>query len=136
SFHGLPQRVVDAGDPYQRQCEASARAIAAALELAETDWSLCYQSRFGAGRWLQPATSDVVAGLVRRGLRTVDVACPGFATDCLETLEEIGIMLAEQFAAGHGTLRAIPCLNDAPAHADAIAALASRQLRTGESCTL
>src|SRR5690606_5211363 len=72
----------------------------------------------------------------RRGLRSVDVACPGFATDCLETLEEIGMMLAEQFAAQHGTLRAIPCLNDAPAHADAIAALASRQLRTGESGTL
>jgi len=136
SFHGLPQRVVDAGDPYQRQCEASARAIAQALELPADAWSLAYQSRFGAGRWLQPATSEVIDDLARRGLRSVDVACPGFATDCLETLEEIGMMLAEQFAAQHGTLRAIPCLNDAPAHADAIAALASRQLRTGESCTL
>ena len=136
SFHGLPQRVVDAGDPYQHQCEASARAIAAALGLAEADWSLSYQSRFGAGRWLQPATQDVLDGLARRGVRTVDVACPGFAADCLETLEEIGIMLAERFAGRGGDLRVVPCLNDAPAHADAIAALARRQLRAGEICTL
>jgi ferrochelatase len=136
SFHGLPQRVVDAGDPYQRQCEASARAIAAALGLGDGDWSLSYQSRFGAGRWLQPATQDVLDGLAARGVRQVDVACPGFAADCLETLEEIGIMLAERFAGRGGSLRVVPCLNDAPAHADAIASLALRQLRTGESCTL
>ena len=136
SFHGLPQRVVDAGDPYQRQCEASARAIAAALGLGDGDWSLSYQSRFGAGRWLQPATQDVLDQLAASGVRKVDVACPGFAADCLETLEEIGIMLAERFAEAGGTLRVVPCLNDAPAHADAIAALGGRQLRAGESCTL
>lgn len=136
SFHGLPQRVVDAGDPYQRQCEASARAIAAALGLGDGDWSLSYQSRFGAGRWLQPATQDVLDGLAARGVRTVDVACPGFAADCLETLEEIGIMLAERFGERGGSLRVVPCLNDAPAHAGAIASLAGRQLCAGESCTL
>ena len=128
SFHGLPQRVVDAGDPYARQCEASARAIATALGLADNAWSLAYQSRFGAGKWLQPATIDTLDALAARGVRTVDVACPGFAADCLETLEEIGMMLAERFAERGGELRAIACLNDAPAHADAIAALAAREL--------
>ncbi|MDQ2702016.1 MAG: ferrochelatase [Pseudomonadota bacterium] len=128
SFHGLPQRVVDAGDPYAEQCVESARAIAAALGLGDEAWSLAYQSRFGAGKWLQPATMDRLDALAADGVRTVDVVCPGFAADCLETLEEIGMMLAERFAARGGELRAITCLNDAPAHADAIAALASREL--------
>ena len=120
--------MVDAGDPYADQCEASARAIATALGLADNAWSLAYQSRFGAGKWLQPATIDTLDALAARGVRTVDVACPGFAADCLETLEEIGMMLAERFAERGGELRAIACLNDAPAHADAIAALAAREL--------
>jgi len=128
SFHGLPQRVVDRGDPYARQCEASAHAIAAALELPADAWSLAYQSRFGAGKWLQPATIDRLDALAASGVRKVDVVCPGFAADCLETLEEIGMMLAEHFAATGGELCAIACLNDAPAHADAIAALAAREL--------
>jgi ferrochelatase len=128
SFHGLPQRVVDAGDPYARQCEASARAIATALGLGDGEWTLGYQSRFGAEKWLQPATVDTLDALAARGVRTVDVACPGFAADCLETLEEIAIMLAARFAERGGTLRAIPCLNASPGHADAIAALAAREL--------
>lgn len=128
SFHGIPQRIVDGGDPYARQCEASAQAIAAALGLAPGEWTLAYQSRFGAGKWLQPATADTLDALAARGVRRVDVACPGFAADCLETLEEIAMMLAERFAARGGELRAIPCLNASPAHADAIAALAAREL--------
>ena len=128
SFHGLPQRVVDAGDPYARQCEASARAIAEALGLAPAEWTLAYQSRFGAGKWLQPATVDTLEALAARGVRRVDVACPGFAADCLETLEEIAMLLAEGFAARGGELRAIACLNASPAHADAIAAIAAREL--------
>jgi ferrochelatase len=128
SFHGLPQRVVDAGDPYAKQCEASARAIAAALRLTDDAWSLAYQSRFGSERWLQPATADTLDALAARGVDSVDVACPGFAVDCLETLEEIAMQLAERHAARGGTLRYIPCLNAAPAHADAIAALAAREL--------
>jgi len=128
SFHGLPQRLVDAGDPYQRQCEASARAIAQALRLPDGAWSLAYQSRFGRERWLGPSTADALDALSARGVRTVDVACPGFAVDCLETLEEVAMMLAGRFAERGGTLRYIPCLNDAPAHADALAALASRAL--------
>jgi ferrochelatase len=128
SLHGLPQRVVANGDPYARQCEASAQAIANALGLAPGDWTLAYQSRFGAEKWLQPATADTLDALAARGVRRVDVACPGFAADCLETLEEIAIMLAEGFAARGGELRAIPCLNASPAHADAIAAIATREL--------
>jgi ferrochelatase len=128
SFHGLPQRVVDAGDPYARQCEASARAIAAALRLADDAWSLAYQSRFGRERWLQPATADILDALAARGVRKLDVACPGFAVDCLETLEEIAMLLAERYAAHGGTLRYIPCLNASPAHADLLAAMAQRAL--------
>ena len=128
SFHGLPQRLVDAGDPYQRQCEASARAIAQALALPEGAWSLAYQSRFGRERWLGPSTAEALDALSARGVRTVDVACPGFAVDCLETLEEVAIMLAERFTERGGQLRYVPCLNAAPAHADALAAIARRAL--------
>ena len=125
SFHGLPQRVVDAGDPYARQCEASTQAIAAALGIARGDILLAYQSRFGKGKWLQPDVVATVQQLARDGVRTVDVACPGFAVDCLETLEEIAMQDAALFrAAGGDTLRYIPCLNAGDAHADALAALA------------
>lgn len=128
SFHGLPQRFADAGDPYPRQCEASARAIAQALGLAEDAWTLSYQSRFGRERWLEPATSDTLSALAARGVRKVDVVAPGFAVDCLETLEEVAIMLAADFAAHGGELRYIPCLNDSPAHASALAGIARREL--------
>ncbi len=128
SFHGLPQRLVDAGDPYARQCETSARAIAQALDLPDTDWSLSYQSRFGRERWLQPSTADSLDALAARGVHKLDVACPGFAADCLETLEEIAMLLSERFAAAGGTLRYIPCLNASPGHVEALAALLEREL--------
>ncbi len=128
SFHGLPQRFADAGDPYPRQCEAGARAIAHALGLSDGAWSLSYQSRFGRERWLEPATSDTLDALAARGVRKVDVVAPGFAVDCLETLEEVAIMLAADFAARGGELRYIPCLNDSPAHASALAGIARREL--------
>ena len=129
SFHGLPQRVADAGDPYPRQCEASAAAIAAALGLAPEQWSLSYQSRFGRDRWLEPATDATLAALAARGVREVDVVAPGFAADCLETLEEIAMMLAEDFAGRGGTLRYIPCLNGSPGHAAALAGIVQRHLQ-------
>ena len=130
SFHGLPQRLVDAGDPYAGQCEASARAIAGALGLDDDAWTLAYQSRFGRERWLGPATLDALDALVARGVRRIDVACPGFAVDCLETLEEVAMGLAERVhtRAHDASLRYIPCLNDAPAHAEALAAVARREL--------
>lgn len=132
SFHGIPQRLVDAGDPYEAQCRASAAAIADALGLAKDDWMPCFQSRFGRERWLQPYTSDTLEALAKAGIARVDVVCPGFAVDCLETLEEIAIENAELFReAGGEALRYIPCLNATPAHADALAGIASDALAPG-----
>ena len=128
SFHGLPQKVVDNGDPYQRQCEASAAAIAAAAGLEPGQWDLSYQSRFGKAKWLEPSTSGTLQRLADEGVREVDVIAPGFAADCLETLEEISMELAAEFAERGGRLRYIPCLNDRPEHADVIAAIARRHL--------
>jgi len=128
SFHGLPQRFAAAGDPYPLHCEASAQAIAQALGLPDDAWTLSYQSRFGRERWLEPSTTDTLAALAARGVRRVDVIAPGFAVDCLETLEEVAIMLAEEFAARGGELRYIPCLNDAPGHAAALAGVIEREL--------
>jgi len=128
SFHGIPQRLVDQGDPYERQCLAGARAIAAALGLPDTAWQATFQSRFGGGTWLTPATDATVRALPAEGVRRIDVACPGFAADCLETLEEIAMQNAEFFReAGGDVLSYIPCLNDDPAHARAIAGIAARE---------
>ena len=129
SFHGLPQRLVDGGDPYATQCEASVAAIVRALSLAPHEYQLTYQSRFGRERWLTPATDATLRALAGAGVRSVDVVCSGFAADCLETLEEIALQNAALFRdAGGQALHYIPCLNDAPAHADALAALARRAL--------
>jgi ferrochelatase len=133
SFHGIPQRLVDAGDPYAAQCAASVAAIADALALPPEAWVVAYQSRFGRARWLQPSTSDTLQALARDGVGEVDVVCPGFATDCLETLEEIALLNADIFReAGGGSLRYIPCLNATPAHAGALATLARRELSAWE----
>ena len=128
SFHGLPQRLADNGDPYPVQCEAGARAIAAALGLREESWTLTYQSRFGREKWLEPATADTLQALAARGIRSVDVVAPGFAVDCLETLEEVGQELRAAFRARGGELRYVPCLNDATMHARALAAIAQAAL--------
>jgi ferrochelatase len=128
SFHGLPQRVANNGDPYPQRCERSAALIAQALGLADDAWTLTYQSRFGKERWLEPATDVELKAMAARGLRKVDVVCPGFAVDCLETLEEVGMQFAEGFAHEGGTLRYIPCLNDNVAHAQALVAMLERQL--------
>jgi ferrochelatase len=130
SYHGLPQRVANAGDPYPRRCEASTRAISQALGLRDDEWTLTYQSRFGRERWLEPATDKVLDQLAARGMRRVDAVCPGFAVDCLETLEEVGIGFVERFAEHGGELRYIPCLNESPTHADALLALARHAAET------
>jgi ferrochelatase len=128
SFHGVPKRFVDAGDPYRAQCEAGARAIAAAAGLAEGEWMLTFQSRFGREEWLQPYTDKTLEALPAQGVKTIDVVCPGFAADCIETLEEIAIENDEVFRhAGGERLRYIPALNDAPAHVAALAALLRRE---------
>lgn len=127
SFHGIPQRLAQAGDPYPDQCRASAAAIAQRLQLRADDWQLTFQSRFGREPWLQPYTDQTLQQLARAGVRRVDVVCPGFAVDCLETLEEISLLNARVFrAAGGEALSYIPALNAAPAHAQALAALAQR----------
>jgi ferrochelatase len=132
SFHGIPERFVRRGDPYPRECEASAAAIARRLDLATDAWQLSYQSRFGREPWLGPATVDVLRDWARAGIKRVDVACPGFAVDCLETLEEIAIENAAVFrAAGGETLRYLPALNADAAHADALAALIRRHIGEG-----
>lgn len=129
SFHGIPQRLVDAGDPYRRRCEASVASIVAELALRPDEHQIAFQSRFGREPWLQPATDDTLRALARASVRRIDVVCPGFAVDCLETLEEIAMQNADLFrGAGGDTLSYIPCLNEAPAHADALAALARRRL--------
>ena len=129
SFHGLPERFARAGDPYPEQCAASAHALAARLGLQEEQWRLTYQSRFGREPWLQPATDATLTALAKAGVRKVDVICPGFAVDCLETLEEIALENAELFHASGGELRYISALNASPRHAAALALLARRHLQ-------
>ena len=115
SFHGLPQRAVQRGDPYRAQCERTARLLAGALQLGPGEYRITFQSRFGPAAWLQPYTSDVLAELGAARTRRVDVICPGFVADCLETLEEIAIEGKKIFlAAGGREFRALPCLNESP----------------------
>lgn len=132
SFHGIPQRLVDGGDPYAAHCEDSTRAIAEALGIARDEILLTFQSRFGRERWLQPYTQATLEALAPDGVRTVDVACPGFAVDCLETMEEITVENAVAFReAGGESLRYIPCLNAGDAHAAVLASLAQQDLGWG-----
>ena len=112
SFHGIPQRFAKAGDPYPQQCQASAEAIATELGLAHGDWALSFQSRFGREPWLQPYTDVSLREWAAAGLASVDVVCPGFAVDCLETLEEIAVENRAAFiAAGGRSLNYIAALN-------------------------
>lgn len=129
SFHGIPQRSVDRGDPYAGQCQATAQALAAALGLSPDQWMATFQSRFGAAQWLQPYTQPTLEELARDGLRRVDVICPGFPADCLETLEEISMECREAFLhAGGETFHYIPCLNERPDWIAALADLGTRDL--------
>lgn len=117
SFHGLPQANVERGDPYQRQCETSANLLAARLGLEASDWSIGYQSRFGRQAWIQPYTSDVLKDLVEHGISAVDVVCPGFSADCLETLDEIKVEYRDEFLQlGGEAFDYVPALNDRDAH--------------------
>jgi len=130
SFHGIPERYVNAGDPYYDQCMATARLLRQALGLADGEAITSFQSRVGRERWLHPYTDETVRELGRRGLKRVDVISPGFAVDCLETLEEIAMQNAEFFReAGGGTLSYIPCLNDGDAHATMLSGLIVQQLQ-------
>lgn len=131
SFHGVPEFFVARGDPYRRECERTASLLAARLGLASDAWSLSFQSRFGRARWLQPYTSEVLAAMPARGIRSVSVMCPGFAADCLETLEEIGMENRDVFlAAGGEKYDYVPALNG---RADHVAALRKVVLREAGS---
>jgi protoporphyrin/coproporphyrin ferrochelatase len=128
SFHGLPQRFVNQGDPYAAQCRASAEKIVQRLGLKDDQWLLSFQSRFGREAWLEPATDKTLQQLAIQGTKNVDIICPGFAVDCLETLEEIKVENQEIFShAGGEKLRYIAALNDSPGHASALAHLIKRQ---------
>ena len=121
SFHGLPRAYVLAGDPYEDECRATARLVARKLELDEGYWEVSFQSRFGPLKWLQPYTDKLLRKWGKRGIGHVQVACPGFAADCLETLEEIEIQNREFFlSAGGKTFSYIPALNDRPRHIAAL----------------
>ena len=128
SFHGIPERYVARGDPYRLQCERTATLLAQSLGLTAGHWTLSFQSRFGADRWLQPYTIETVAALARRGVKNLQVMCPGFAADCLETLEEIGMENRDAFlAAGGEQYQYIPALNARADHVAAIEAVISRK---------
>ena len=127
SFHGLPQRSVDRGDPYQAQCLATSAALQQRLKLREGFVVTTFQSRFGRARWLQPYTEPTVIGLAQAGVGRVDVMCPGFVADCLETLEEIDQEVRAAFmAAGGREFRYVPCLNDRHEWIAGLAALVER----------
>jgi ferrochelatase len=129
SFHGVPERSLTLGDPYHCECHKTARLLAERLGLQAGQWRVSFQSRFGRAKWLGPSTESVLQELGAQRLQRLDVLCPGFAADCLETLEEIAIEGAETFhQAGGGTLRYIPCLNDSAEGMQSLAAIAERHL--------
>lgn len=129
SFHGVPQRTVDLGDPYAAHCQKTAELLAAALQLQPQQWQMTFQSRFGKAKWLEPATDHSLEKLARQGCSSVDVFCPGFVADCLETLEEIAMENREIFMeAGGQDFRFIPCLNDSPVWLDALAQIVDTQI--------
>ena len=124
SFHGLPKRAIELGDPYQAQCIATAKVLAGSLRIAPGNYLITFQSRFGAAEWLQPYTEPTLVALAKQGLKRVDVICPGFVSDCLETLEEISIEARNAFLSSGGKeFHALPCLNESPEWIEALAAI-------------
>jgi ferrochelatase len=129
SFHGIPQRCVDKGDPYYEHCKRTAQLTAAELGLQSDEWTLAFQSRFGAEKWLQPYTEVTLAEYAKRGPKKLTVLCPAFATDCLETLEEIALRNRAGFlAAGGESFQYVPCLNAQPSHVFALSQLLLRHI--------
>jgi len=130
SFHGIPLRSVEQGDPYRDECLTTGRLLAQALGLDETRHVICFQSRFGRAQWLQPYTSATLEELGRQGVQRVDILCPGFPADCLETLEEIAIEGKSTFlTAGGKEYFYIPCLNERDDWIRALEQLALRHLQ-------
>jgi ferrochelatase len=129
SFHGVPKRTLLLGDPYHCECHKTARLLAQRLRLAPHEYMVTFQSRFGKAEWLQPYTAPTLQQLARDGLKRVDVICPGFTSDCLETLEEIAMEAKQEFvAAGGREFHYIPCLNEAPSWITGLAEIAEQHL--------
>ena len=127
SFHGLPRDAVERGDPYGDQCQATARIVADSMGLEPDRWQVAFQSRVGPQAWLAPYTLETLTAWARAGVRSVQVVCPGFAADCLETLEEIDIRYREAFlGAGGEDFHYIPALNDSPQHIEVLWQLVAR----------
>jgi len=129
SFHGTPKRFHTQGDPYFCHCHKTARLVAERMGLADGRWQVTFQSVFGREEWLKPYTIDTLRELGKSGVKSVDVICPGFSADCLETIEEIGVENREAFeAAGGERFRYIPALNDREDHIEALATLVQRHM--------
>ena len=136
SFHGLPESRVRQGDPYPQQCQQTARQVADALGLLPVEWQAAYQSRFGPLPWLKPYTDETLRAWGAKGLTSLGVICPGFAADCLETLEEIGHEGKQIFQqAGGGEFRYIPALNDHPNHIQALSSIIETELSAWKATT-
>ena len=134
SFHGIPARYAAAGDPYGDRCQATARLVAARLGLASQRWSVAFQSRVGGARWLEPYTEDRLRELAAAGAGRLAVVCPGFAVDCLETLEEIAIRGSTAYlTAGGADFEYIPALNDDAAQVDCLAGLVVARVGAGSA---
>ncbi|HEX2448192.1 MAG TPA: ferrochelatase [Methyloceanibacter sp.] len=130
SFHGLPQAYVDKGDPYQQQCAETVEALRAALGPLGSKLKLTFQSRFGRAEWIKPYTDATVEALARGGVKKIAIVCPGFAADCIETLEEIAVENKEIFLEHGGeTFSYIPCLNDSDAGISVLVHLIERELQ-------
>lgn len=130
SFHGVPERTLQLGDPYHCECMKTGRLLAEALGLPRSKVRITFQSRFGKAKWLEPYTEPTLIELAQQGIRKVDVVCPGFTADCLETLEEIQQEAREAFIhAGGESFQYIPCLNDSPEWLSALADLAEQHLQ-------
>jgi len=129
SFHGIPKRFVDAGDPYHERCQTTAQLIAAELNLKPEEFFISFQSRLGRAEWLQPYTDKTLKKFPEQSMTEVHVVCPGFAVDCLETLEEIAIQGRKQFLEKGGkTFHYISALNDSPAHVETLAKIIKKQI--------
>lgn len=129
SYHGLPMRFLHNGDPYHCHCHKTSRLLAAALGLNDDEWVTAFQSRFGREPWLQPYANETLKALPAKGVTSVQVVCPGFSSDCLETIDEISMENREYFIeAGGKDFQYIPALNDQAIHIDALAQLAEKHL--------
>lgn len=129
SFHGLPKRSIKQGDPYYHECLRTGQLLALRLNLAPEQTIITFQSRFGKEEWLQPYTAPTVQSLAKAGVRRLDVVCPGFVADCLETLEEIAQEVRTDFlTAGGQTFHYIPCLNSEPSWIKALTKLCEQNL--------